>query len=227
MAINPYRYLTYEGEECVEFETVGKNKFKVIVDKKCWDEYLSNYSWTAIISKSRVNVKTSINKQSQRIWRLIIEHEKEEIDYWGSTIDHENNNPLDNRLSNLRIFNTSLLNTTNVSSKYKKSDMQYIHKQGRPKIVGYKVHYNLGGKTFYKNFSIRDYGSEEAALSAAKQYRDNVVLKSREKTINDLVKKCRDVEFERGLKNKIQASEIDEIIKILKKYGFIANHYSG
>jgi hypothetical protein len=221
MATNPYKYLIYEGEECVEFETIGKNHYKVIVNKSCWDEYLSDFSWTAIVSNSRVNVKTSINKQSQRLWRLIVEHGFEEIDYWGSTIDHINNNALDNRISNLRIFNTSLLNTTNINSKYKEKDMQYIHKQGRPILTGYKVHYNLGGETFYKNFSIREYGSEQAALLEAKKYRDENVIKSRNRKIESLIKKCRDIEFERGLKNKLKAHEMDEIKEILKKYSLI------
>ena len=48
IANNPYRYILYEGMECVEFETDGKYKYKVIVDKSAWDEYLSQYSLTAI-----------------------------------------------------------------------------------------------------------------------------------------------------------------------------------
>lgn len=219
MAKNPYKYLTYEGKECVEFETNGKNKYKVIVNRSSWESYLSDYSWTAIVVNSRVNVKTSINKQSQSIWRVIVECEYEELDYWGSTIDHKNNNPLDNRISNLRIFNTALLNSTNISSKYKEKDMQYIYRQGRPISTGYKVHYNLGGETFYKNFGIKQYGTDQLALSAARNYRDTIVLQARENLIENLIKKCRDIEFERGLINKMKAGEMKEVKDILGKYG--------
>lgn len=171
------------------------------------------------MSGSRVSVKTSINKQSQRLWRFIIEQEYDELDYWGSTIDHKNNNPLDNRITNLRIFNTSLLNSTNISSKYKDDDMQYIHRQGRPLLTGYKVHYNLGGETFYRHFGIKQHGTEQAALLEARKYRDTVVLQARDSTIEGLIKKCRDIEFERGLRNKIEAGELEEVKEILGKYG--------
>lgn len=218
MSKNPYKYLTYEGEECVEFETKGKNKYKVIVNKSSWEEYLSDYSWTAIVSKNRVTTKASINKQSQNLWSFIIEHEYDELDYWGSTIDHINNNTLDNRISNLRIFNTAHLNTTNVASKYKENDMQYIHKQESVNFTGYKVHYNLGGETYYKNFSIQEFGTKEKALLEAKKYRDIHVYQDRSTKVESLIKKCRDIEFERGLKNKIMAGEIEEIKEILMKY---------
>ena len=201
IANNPYRYIIFEDEECVEFETIGKNKYKVIVDKNAWEKYLSHYSWTAIKRNTRIDVKTSINKHSNRIWRVIIEHEYNELDYWGTTIDHKNNNPLDNRLSNLRIFNTAILNCTNISSKYGDNDMQFIHRQGpKEKPNGYKVHYNLAGRTFYKNFGFIEYGSESGAIEAAKKYRDEIVYAERQKVINEMIKKTRNVEFERGLR---------------------------
>lgn len=218
MIKNSYEYVTYEGEECVEFETNGKNKYKVVVSKNSWEEYLSTYSWTAIVQGSRVNVKTSINKQSQAIWRVIAENEYDEIDYWGSTVDHINNNHLDNRISNLRIFNTSLLNATNIFSKYTITGLQYIHRQGHPKQNGYKVHYNVGGETFYKHFGFKEYGSEQETLLEAQKYRDDIVTQDRSIRIEALIKKCRDIEFERGLRNKIRAGEIGEIEEILKKY---------
>ena len=153
------------------FRTVGKEIHEVIVDKKAWDEYLKHYSWTAIRSGTRINVKTSINKQSNTLWRVIVEHEYDELDWWGTTVDHINNNPLDNRICNLRLFNAAILNSTNISSKYEQSDMQYIHRNGRKdKPSSFKIHYNLAGKTFYKNFSVSDYGSVDGALKAAQKY---------------------------------------------------------
>lgn len=221
-ADNPYRYIEVDGEECVVFKTVGKEVHDVLVDKKTWDEYLHSYSWTAIKNGTRIDVKTSIEKQSNRLWRVIVEHEYEELDYWGATIDHINNNPLDNRIKNLRIFNTSILNSTNISSKYEKNDMQYIHRQGpKDKPNGYKVHYNLAGRTFYKNFSVFDYGGVDGAIEAAKKYRDETVIEERENVISEMLKKTRNVEFERGLRDKLKAGEKDEVLAILRKYEII------
>lgn len=59
---NFYEEKIIDGKECVVFQTVGKEVHSVIVDKKCWYEYLKCYSWTAIKNDSRINVKTSIDK---------------------------------------------------------------------------------------------------------------------------------------------------------------------
>ena len=217
---NSFRECIYEGERCVVFTTEGKYKYEVIVDENDWYSFLCNYSWTAIRSKNRVDIKTSIHKQSQKIWRIIIENHYSELDCWGVTVDHINNNPLDNRVSNLRLYHSSILNSTNIASKYQSSDMQYIHQQGTADHPnGYKVHYNLAGKTFYTNFSVKQYGSLERALDAAKQYRDDVVLRQREEIIHAMIKKTRDIEFERGLRDKINAGEQKEIERLLVQYG--------
>ena len=212
---NTFAYVDFEGQECVCFQTVGKYKYDVLVDRSAWDKYLSQFTWTVSMQSEgkRAAVKTSIDKQTVFLWRLIIEHEKDEIDYWGKTIDHINNDPLDNRLSNLRIYN-AILNSTNISSKFSAEDRQYIHKV----VGGYKIHYNLGGKTFYWFFGSKKYGSSEKALLAAKEYRDRVVLPDRARRIGELERKSRNIEFERGLRDKIKAGEKDEVITLLKKY---------
>ena len=215
MANNPYQYIIYEGGECVEFETVGKYKYKTIVDRDIWDEYLKNFSWTATVRGKRINIKTSDDKQSKTIWRMIVEHKCSELDYWGSTIDHVNNNPLDNRFCNLRVFNTSILNTTNVASKYTADDMQFIHKQ----TSGYKIHYNIAGETFYKHFKFSDYKSKTATLKAARKYRNEEVIPNREHKIKEMIKKTRDIEFERGLRDKLENGEQSEVESIVNKYG--------
>ena len=221
---NKFREVMYDGEECIVFQTIGVNVYDVIVDKKMWYDLLKNYSWTALKSGNRVTVKTSINNTSITIWKVIIQNTKSELDIWGTTIDHINNNPLDNRLSNLRIYNSAILNSANVASKYKNDDMQYIQPQkSSGRINGYKVHYNVGGKVYYKHFGIREYKTETAALEAAKKYRDEECVKSKEAIIQSMIKKTRDIEFERGLRDKINAGEITEVIDILKKYGIEAN----
>lgn len=216
---NPFEYVTYEGEKCVRFTTTGKHKFSVIVDKAAWDRYLCNHSWSVTMDKKsgRASVKTSIENQTVFLWRFIIEHEKDEIDYWGTTIDHINNNPLDNRLSNLRIYN-AMLNGSNVSSKFDDEDRRFIH-EVKGGSGGYKIHYSLGGKPYYVDFfSIAKYGSKEAALEAAKEYRDKYVIADREQKIEEIKHKLRNIEFERGLRDKIVAGEIDEILDVLHKY---------
>lgn len=216
---NPFEYVLYEDEKCVRFTTAGKHKFSVIADKTAWDGYLCNHTWSVSIDKKsgRASVKTSIENQTVFLWRFIIEHEKEEIDYWGTTIDHINNNPLDNRLSNLRIYN-AMLNGTNVSSKFDDEDRRFIH-EVKGGSGGYKIHYSLGGKPYYVDFfSIAKYGSREAALAAAKEYRDKYVIADREQKIEEIKHKLRSIEFERGLRDKIEAREIDEILDVLQKY---------
>lgn len=217
MAKNRFSYVVIDDEKCVVFQTNGKTKVDVIVDENSWDIYLSEFSWTATGSKgySRVNVKTSINKQSQAIWRVIVEREFDEITWWGSTIDHVNNNPLDNRKKNLRVLSTILLNSINIASKFTDDGMNLIHHQ---KSGGYKFHTNIGGKTYYKHFGIKKFGSESGAQIAAKEYRDYWLKEERMKIIDELFKKTRDVEFERGLRDKLYNGEIDEVLRVLSKY---------
>ena len=217
---NPYKDVIIDESECVIFQTVGKEVHDVIVDKRTWYGYLKQYSWTAIRNGSRINVKTSIDKQSNHLWRVIVEHEYEELDWWGATVDHINNNPLDNRICNLRLYNAAILNSTNVSSKYGQRGMQYIHKNGnKNNPSGFKIHYNLAGKTFYRNFGVSEYGSIEKALEAAQKYRDETVTIERENVINEMLKKTRSIEFRRGLKGMLRAGERDEVLAILKDYG--------
>ena len=213
---NPFEYIDFDGQECVRFTTVGEYRYSVIVDKLAWDTYLSEHSWTICLQGKRTSVKTSINKQTVFLWRFIIEHERDELDYWGKTIDHINNNPLDNRLCNLRIYN-AILNSTNVSSKFSEEGRQYIHDV----TGGYKIHYNLGGETFYWFFGSKKHGSMANALEAAKKYRDEVVIPDRVRKIAELERKSRNIEFERGLRDKINAGEKGEILAILQKYDIL------
>ena len=125
---------------------------------------------------------------------------------------------MDNRRSNLQIFNSAILNSTNISSEFEDEDRQFIHKVNS----GYKIHYNLAGQTFYwGSFSIKKYGSDKKALEAAKAYRDLYVIPDRKRVIEEMICKTRNVEFERGLRDKIAAGEHDEIIATLKKYGIL------
>ena len=140
-------------------------------------------------------MKTSINKLSKGLHRVIVEHEKLEIDYWGNTIDHKNNNSLDNRSSNLRIYN-SKLNTTNIKRKF-----DGIHRQHGG---GYKVHINIFDEVVYKNFETKKEAQGWFAHEATPYIEAKII---------EMIKKTRDIEFERGLRDKLNNNEKEEVLK--------------
>ncbi|MGY4690309.1 HNH endonuclease [Salibacterium sp. K-3] len=216
-AKNEY-YLTKIGNrDYIKLLTNGKYKKEVIVDLHTWKNYLYKFSWTVTKNKKYSQIKTSLNKHSVRMCRMIIENEKSELDYWGNGVDHINNNPLDNRVENLRIYN-SKLNSTNIRSKYSDDDMHMIHtqgykaKNGEYRIYSYKVHANIFDETKYQNFS---------TIEEAKEYRDNILIPYISRRIEDLKKKTRDIEFERGLRDKLNNNEIEEVKSILQKYNIL------
>jgi len=206
---NAYKEVVKDGEICIEFTTGGKHEVTVTVDKKAWNEYICNFHWTAQKSKAGyLTVVTSIGGIPVRLSKMVMEREFLEIDYWGNTIDHKNNNTLDNRRSNLRIINNQL-NPTNQKSKYETDNMHLIHRQ---KGGAYKIDTNTNGKKLYKNFQ-----TKEEAIA----YRDQVVIPSREAENIKIEKKARDIEFERGLRDKLNNNEKEEVLEILKKYEII------
>lgn len=208
-AKNKYSEKVVDGEACIEFITEGKRRLPVLVDKKDWYEYLHRFHWTTIKKGNYITVKSSDNKHSIRLHKFIIEHNYSELDYWGNTIDHINNNTLDNRLKNLTIANGKL-NTTNIKSKFLEENNHLIHKQ---KGETYKVHTNINDETIYKGgFS---------SVEEARQYRDEVVIPYLEEKRNEMIKKQRDIEFERGLRDKLDNNEKGEVLEILKKYKLI------
>jgi len=75
---------------------------------------------------------------------------------------------------------------------------------------GYKVHTNVFDETIYKNFK---------TLEKARIYRDKVVIPYIETRVTEMMKKTRDIEFVRGLRDKLNNGEKDEVLEILKKYG--------
>jgi len=213
---NSFYYGEKEGEPCVVFLTGGKYKYEVFVDIESWNSYLHKYHWTISKNGNYLKVKTSINKHSHSLYKLILENEYEELDYWGLTVDHKNRDPLDNRKSNFRIGN-SKLNVMNISSKYAADDMHLIYEQGQKvngvkKVYGYKVHTNVYDETKYKHFK---------TIEEAKAYRDNELIPYIREMYAELIKKSRDVEFERGLRDKLKNGEINEVLAVLKKYGII------
>jgi len=208
MKANEYKEVIIEGATCVEFISGGKFQKNVWVDKKAWDEYLHEYHWTAIKNGKYFTIKSSKNKHSVRLHRVIIEHEYSELDYWGNTIDHRNNNSLDNRLKNLRIYN-SKLNATNIKSKFESDNDHLIHKQ---RGGGYKIHTNVFDETIYYNFKTKE---------EAREYRDREVIPYIKARVSEMIKKTRDIEFERGLRDKLNNNEKEQALDILRKYGIL------
>lgn len=208
-AKNKFSEIIVDDEVCVEFITGGKIEIPVLVDKEAWYSYLYKYHWTIIKRGNYYTVKSSNDKHPIRLHKFIIEHEYSELDYWGNTIDHINNNTFDNRLKNLAIANGKL-NTTNIASKFQQENNHLIHKQ---RGDTYKVHTNINDETIYKG------GFK--TIEEARQYRDEVVIPYLEKIRTEMIKKQRDIEFERGLRDKLDNGEISEVHEILKKYNIM------
>jgi len=128
-------------------ETFNKNGNKVsecIVDDDKYYE-LIKYKWFTSLGY----IKTHMNNTTVFIHRYLIDPEKGEI------VDHVNNNPLDNRISNLRICDDSL-NSHN--RQIKEGKYRGVSKNGKGyagKIIKNGKEYNLGT---YKT-------QEEAALA--------------------------------------------------------------
>lgn len=205
---NNFNEVIKDGEVCIEFITGGKYEVRVTVDKKSWYEYLCNFYWTAQKYLGYLRVVTGGGKGIPLILsRMIVERENSELDYFGYTVDHKNNDPLDNRWCNLRLVH-HLINSGNQKSKNKADNMQLIYASGN----AYKIDTNVAGEKIYEYFKTK----EEAI-----KYRDEKVLPKREAENIKLEKKIRDIEFERGLRNKIAKNEMVEVLEILRKYKVI------
>ena len=126
-----------------------------------------------------------------------------------------NNNPLDNRKSNLKPC-SPIINSTNISSKYTSGDEMYIRKQPSG---GWKFECYIAKERYYEHFSPKNYGSDDLAYAAAKEYRDNWLEFERPLRIAEAERKCRLIEFERGLRDMLENKEYTEIASILAKYG--------
>lgn len=214
---NEYEYIELEEEACVRFKTKGVNTVYVIVDKESWEAYLRNYSWIGgKDSSGRIDAKTTVEGGAQwYLYKLIVEREFDELDSWNRTIDHKNHNPRDNRKSNL-LPCSPILNSTNVTSKYADTDDMYIRKQ---RSSGYKFECHVAKKRYYKHFSPKNYGSDEGAYNAAKAYRDQWLEHEYPVLVAEVERKCRLIEFERGLRDMQRNDEQTDIAGILAKYG--------
>lgn len=211
--VNPHHVENRDGEDCVVFTTDGKTQVEVIVDLTLWEKLLHQYHWTAIQKGKKadlVEVKSTKKNQSKNIARIIVEESGKfcELDYFGKTVDHINHKRWDNRLKNLRLCNP-LENANNIGSTQEAEGMEMIFQQ---KSGSWKVHAKFWDTTYYRNFQ---------TLEEAKRYRDTEVKPDIERRRPELAKKIRDVEFERGLRDKLDNGERTEVLEILRRHGVI------
>lgn len=207
--VNSFKYAEIDGEVVVIFTTNGKYKVDVIVDEDYWVNYINKYSWTACRkADGRFEVRTNINGASKILYRLIAEKVYGELLIYGRQIDHKNRNHLDNRKSNLRPV-CQRLNTNNITSKNEHIFTVKNNTKKRGYFETYKVNMNINGESYYEHFKT----IEEAEL-----YRDMVLYPLKAQEMLNIMKKDRDIEFERGLLLKIQSNELDEVYQILGKY---------
>lgn len=123
---------------------------QVIVDSELFHE-LMKYSWAI---SERNYVKGTIDGKNVQLSRFV-------MDYSGNLyVDHINNNPLDNRKSNLRIV-TVRENALNMSSR-KGSSSQYVGVYFRKDTNKWRSIIHVDGK----NISLGQFNTEEEAAKA-------------------------------------------------------------
>lgn len=123
-----------EGQAIIE--TFNKNKEKVaecIVDDDKYYE-LIKYKWHESIGY----IKTHMNNTTMLIHRYLMKPEQ------GDLVDHINNNPLDNRVLNLRICDDSLNSHNRTIKEGKYRGVSKNGKNYAAKITKDKKQYNIG-----------------------------------------------------------------------------------
>lgn len=122
---NTYRFITVEGEPCVEIDL--NHDLCTLIDVVDFDRVIK-YTWGCIKPPVYKRDKTWYSKNGENIYAVSGNICQEEtgnrrlhrfiLDYTGDLfIDHRNNNPLDNRRNNLRICDY-YGNNRNKKSKY-------------------------------------------------------------------------------------------------------------
>jgi hypothetical protein len=198
---NEYTDCIIDGEEVVIMMPNNQkdNLIEVIVPKDAWVEYLCEGSWSIQwerLNESKIkNIQARIGGTIKPIHRAIFEYYYDEEKYYNKQIDHKNNNPLDNRITNLRAV------PSNINGINKEIKIREVEKGV------FQILVTIGEKTFNKKFY---------NIESAKQF-EKEVIKYREREIDRLLKYDRHVEFKRGLELMIDNNEVEIIKKILKE----------
>jgi hypothetical protein len=202
---NDYREYLIGGEQIVLMtpNNLKGNVVEVIVPKKVWEEKLCNVNWGIQWERkddTKIKlIQARIDGTIKPIHRAIYEYYHGKEQCYNRQIDHLNNNPLDNRLCNLRAV-PSAINGINKAMRINKTS------KGT-----FKVYITIGEDKYQKEF----YNLEDA-----KEYQKEIE-ELRKKEIDTLLKYDRYAEFKRGLEDMIKHGEMFIVRKILSDKGIL------
>lgn len=184
-----------------DYVMIKTNVGDILIDIEVYNEIYKDNTWA-------VNTAGYLkNGKGELLHLLIFKYYYGELFLIGRNIDHINRNKLDCRIRNLR--------SLSIAANMKNTIGKYITKSSKFK---YRVRYKDNHKDINKTFSIKDYKNEEECIEKIQDYIDKEIVQYKENAIKDEMKKIRDVELERGIIEKRNNGEYDEIYTIILKH---------
>lgn len=185
---------------------------KIIIDLDFFENIFVFYNWRVRNGSHKKYITAHTENGPKDLHQMVIGYYCDEIDYFGLVIDHINGNTFDNRICNLRaITSTSnAMNTSRGGVVFEKKNNTYVAQK------------MLNGKLIQERFRVKNYPSKELCFEAATNYYKEEILPKIEVEISSIEDKRKNIEFERGLRQKTNNGEWNDVCEILSRYGYHA-----